>query len=214
MKLYGYNLSLASFRVRIAFALKGIDREDAFLDLLKGDQFEPEFQKLNPQMVVPALITDEAQVIGQSMAILEYLDETYPEPPLLPGDAGGRARVRQLAQIAIADCHPLVVPRIRKYLTETLGHSEDELLAWIRHWMGLANDAIEAILSDGNAGKYAHGDRVTLADLCLIPQVAGSQRFNCDMSGAPRLMKLFETCMAEDAFMAAHAKNQPDFQAS
>ena len=211
MKLYGYYLSLASFRVRIAMALKGLEREDVSLDLLKGDQFDTAFQKVNPQMVVPALIDDDGHVITQSIAILEYLDETYRDPPLLPDDSLGRARVRQIAQIAIADSHPLIVPRVRSYLTKQLNHSEAEMTAWVRHWLTVANEAIEALLAAGPRGTYAHGDQVTLADLCIVPQVAGSRRFECDLSGQTHMTRVFDACMALDGFQAALPKNQPDF---
>src|SRR5207249_2280378 len=147
VKLYTYYRSQASFRVRIALNLKGLSREDSFLHLEKGDQFAPEYRRLNPQMVVPTLIDGDTRLF-QSLAILEYLEEKYPEPPLLPADLAARAWVRGLALINIADSHPLIVPRIRHYLSDELKLGEDQLLDWIRHWFGLGLAAIETLLGE------------------------------------------------------------------
>lgn len=211
MKLYGYWRSLATFRVRIALSIKGIDYDGAAIDLIRGDQFDPEFKRVNPQMVVPALV-DGDHVLTQSMAILEYLDEIYPEPPLLPVDPVARARVRQLAMVGVADSHPLVVPRVRKYLSEHLGHGEKEVLEWIRYWIGLANEAIEAMLSNGGeTGTFCHGDSVTLADVCLVPQMQGTLFFEMDAAAYPIMRRIYDTCMEQDAFQRAHPRHQPDF---
>src|SRR3546814_1914267 len=144
MRLFSFWRSLAAFRVRIAMNLKGIPFEVVATDLLKGEQFAPDYLKINPQGVVPALVTDDGHTLTQSMAILEYLDETRPEPPLLPKNPVARARVRALAMIAVADTHPLVVPRIRSYITGTLGPGEDDLKARLRHWQEKGLEAIEA----------------------------------------------------------------------
>lgn len=212
MKLYGYWRSLATFRVRIAMGLKNIDCEQEYIDLAAGEQFGAQFKSINPQMTVPALVT-ENNVIAQSMAILEYLNDKFPEPNLLPEDAEGRARVRQISQIAIADAHPLITPRIRNYLEHELKLPEEKIMKWIQHWMNLANEAIEAILTSSKTRKFCHGDQITIADLCVVPQVIGSQFFNCDMSNMPKLMTIFNTCMEMDAFKNAHPQNQPDFPA-
>src|SRR5712692_265004 len=158
MQLYTYYRSQASFRVRIALNLKGLQREDHFLHLEKGDQFAPTYKALNPQMVVPTLIDGEAKLF-QSLAILEYLDEKYPEPPLLPKDAAARAWVRGFALINIADSHPLIVPRIRHYLLDDLHLSQDQLMGWIRHWLGAGLEAMEALLAEHpESGRLCHGD--------------------------------------------------------
>src|SRR5215469_14493584 len=161
MKLYTYFRSQASFRVRIALNLKGIAREDSFLHLEKGDQFSAEYRAINPQMVVPTLIDGDIKLL-QSLAILEYLDERYPEPPLLPADPPSRAWVRGLALINIADSHPLIVPRVRHYLTDELKIDEATRLAWIRHWLGCGLEAIEALLATHpESGQFCHSDRPT-----------------------------------------------------
>ena len=213
MKLFSYWRSLASFRVRIALNLKGMDCDIETVDLLEGDQFEGAYRAVNPQPVVPTLV-DGGTTLFQSLAIVEYLDETRPEPPLLPADPGGRARVRGIAQIASSDTHPLIVPRIRKYLTEALDLSDEQLGAWIRRWMGAGLEAMEAHLAAGpGTGRFCHGDRPGLADLCLVPQVVGSRMFGCPMEPYPTAMRIFETCMALDAFADAHPTKQPDFPA-
>ena len=213
MKLFSYWRSLASFRVRIALNLKGMDCDIETVDLLEGDQFEAAYRAVNPQPVVPTLV-DGGTTLFQSLAIVEYLDETRPQPPLLPADPGGRARVRGIAQIASSDTHPLIVPRIRKYLTEDLDLSDERLGAWIRRWMGAGLEAMEAHLAAGTGtGRFCHGDRPGLADLCLVPQVVGSRMFGCPMEPYPTAMRIFETCMALDAFADAHPTKQPDFPA-
>ena len=214
MKLFSYWRSLASFRVRIALNLKGMDCDIETVDLLEGDQFEGAYRAVNPQPVVPTLV-DGGTTLFQSLAIVEYLDETRPEPPLLPADPGGRARVRGIAQIASSDTHPLIVPRIRKYLTEDLDLSDEQLGAWIRRWMGAGLEAMEAHLAAGpGTGRFCHGDRPGLADLCLVPQIVGSRMFGCPMEPYPTAMRIFETCMALDAFADAHPAKQPDFPAA
>jgi len=171
MKLYTYYRSQASFRVRIALNLKGIAREDGFLHLEKGDQFASAYRAINPQMVVPTLIDGDIKLF-QSLAILEYLDEAYPEPPLLPADPLARAWVRGFALINVADSHPLIVPRVRHYLTDVLKVSDDERLAWIQHWLGAGLQTMEALLTEHPANaRFCHGDSPTVADICLVTQV-------------------------------------------
>jgi len=173
MKLYTYYRSQASFRVRIALNLKGLAHDDTFLHLERGDQFAPEYKRLNPQMVVPTLIDGDAKLF-QSLAILEYLDETYPEPPLLPRDSAARAWVRGLALINIADSHPLIVPRIRHYLLDELQLGQDKMLGWIRYWLGAGLAAMETLLAEHKeSGAFCHGERPTIADIALWPWVRG-----------------------------------------
>ncbi len=212
VKLYGYWRSLASFRVRIALNSKGIESDYVYLNLAHGDQCTDDYRAINPQMVVPTL-DDGGEPLFQSLAIIEYLDETHPDPPFLPEDPRGRARVRGLAQIVTSDAHPLIVPRIRNYLTDVLKVGDAERLAWIQRWMSEGLRAIEENLAKSPAtGRFCHGDRPTLADICLVPQVAGSQMFDCPMEAYPTVMRIFEACMRIDAFVRAHPRNQPDFE--
>ncbi|MEK9900846.1 MAG: maleylacetoacetate isomerase [Rhodospirillaceae bacterium] len=212
MKLFSYWRSLAAFRVRIALNLKGQPYDVVSTDLLKGEQFAPEYLKINPQGVVPALVMDDGNTLTQSMAILEYLDETYPEPALMPADALARARVRSLCMILVADMHPLVVPRIRKYITQDMGHSEEELGAWIGNWTKKGLEAVESHLSEGgHSGKYCEGDQVTLADLCLVPQVGAAMLFKIPLDDFPNCVRVFKACMENPAFFDARPQAQPDF---
>jgi maleylacetoacetate isomerase len=211
MKLYGFWRSLATYRVKVALALKGIKVDEVSIDILKGMQHEKDYLKLNPQAVVPALVLDEGgPPLFQSMAILEYLEETKPQPPLLPKDPRGRARVRGLALIAAADSHPLVVPRIRTYMEKILGIDEPKRNAWLAHWSIKGLEAIESHLkSEKETGKFCHGDAVTFADICLAGQVIGATGyFKCDVSGVPTVMRIYEECMKIDAFARAHPLKQ------
>jgi maleylacetoacetate isomerase len=210
MKLYTYYRSQASFRVRIALNLKRLARENSYLHLEKGDQFAAEYRALNPQMMVPTLI-DGAAELFQSLAILEYLDERYPEPPLLPSDPEARAWVRGLALINVADSHPLIVPRVRHYLTDVLKLSETQLVAWIGHWLGLGLEAIEARLErHPESGDFCHGGHPTIADICLVTQVTPAKNFNCPLDAYRRVMRIYDNCMAIPAFADAHPAKQPD----
>jgi maleylpyruvate isomerase len=210
MKLYTYYRSQASFRVRIAMNLKGIAHEDTYLHLEKGDQFDPGYRAVNPQMVVPTLIDGNAKLF-QSLAILEYLDETHPNPPLLPKDAASRAWARGIALINIADSHPLIVPRVRHYLLDDLKLSQDQLMAWIQRWIGAGLQAMEELLAEHKeSGRFCHGDAPTLADIGLVTQVTPARTFNADLSSYPRVMRVYETCMAIPAFADAAPAKQPD----
>lgn len=207
MKLYGFWRSLATYRVRVAMALKGLHAEEISIDLLKGKQHTDEYRAVNPQGVVPALILDDdGPPLFQSLAILEYLEETRPQPPLLPRDPRGRARVRGLALIAAADGHPLITPRIRIYLEKELKVEEARRNLWLAHWTLTALEAIEGHLAkDKETGRYCHGDSLTLADICLASQVIGALAyFNCDTSGVPTVMRVYNECMKEKAFADAH----------
>jgi len=210
VKLYTYYRSQASYRVRIALNLKGIAREDTFLHLEKGDQFAPAYKAINPQMVVPTLVDGDKRLF-QSLAILEYLDETHPNPPLLPRDPLARAWVRGFALVNVADSHPLIVPRIRNYLTKTVGLDQAKLLQWIQHWLGAGLAAMETMLAEHReSGRLCHGEQITLADICLVTQVTPAQTFKCDLAPYPRVMRIYDGLMAIPAFADAAPARQPD----
>lgn len=211
MKLYGFWRSLATYRVKVALALKGLQAEEVSIDLLKGKQHEASYLAVNPQAVVPALVLEDGgPPLFQSLAILEYLEETKPQPPLLPRDARGRARVRGLALIAAADGHPLVVPRIRSYLEKELLVNEEKRNKWLAHWTLEALEAIESHLKgEKETGRYCHGDSVTFADICLAGQVVAAKAyFKCDTSSVPTAMRIYGECMKLDAFSKANPMNQ------
>mgnify|MGYP001213325881 CR=1 FL=1 len=215
-KLFGFWRSLAAYRVRVALALKGVAVEQVSINLLQGKQFDDAYKAINPQSVVPALVIDDGPPLFQSMAILEYLDETHPQPPLLPKDARGRARVRGLAQIVVSDGHPIIAPRVRNYLEKELHLDEPTRNRWCAHWMMTALEAVESHLAkERDTGRYCHGDAVTLADICVASQVIGAKNyFNCDMQGVPTVMRIFGECMKIDAFDRALPMKQPDAPAS
>ena len=208
--LYTYFRSSAAFRIRIALNLKGIKPEHKFVHLLKGggQQFADAYEALNPQHLVPTLAHNE-KAIGQSLAIIEYLDEVFPEPPLLPKDAPGRARVRQVAYAVACDIHPINNLRVRRYLLHEFHHSEDEVLAWQIHWMKIGFDALEKMLADGT-GKFCYGDAPTVADICLIPQLANARGANMDLKPWPILTRIEKAAYELAAFSDALPKNQPD----
>lgn len=211
MKLYGYFRSSAAFRVRIALNLKNLDYESAFIHLRRGDQRQPGFLDVNPQGLVPALETDDALLI-QSLPIIEYLDETYPSPPLLPRDAKGRARVRALAAIVACDVHPINNLRVLRYLLRPLGHDEAAVETWYNHWIAEGFGALERLLAgDGRTGQFCHGDTPGLADVVLVPQVFNAHRYqSLDLTPYPTIVRIYETCLDIDAFAAAHPDRQPD----
>src|SRR3954466_12887683 len=212
MKLYGFWRSLATYRVKVALGLKGVAVDEVSIDILKGKQHEADYKVVNPQAVVPALVLDDGgPPLFQSLAILEYLEETKPQPPLLPKDPRGRARVRGLSLISAADGHPLVVPRIRAYLEKELKLDEPTRNKWLAHWSLEALKAIEAHLkSEKEPGRFCHGDTVTIADICLAGQVIGATGyFKCDVSSVPTVMRVYGECMKIDAFERAHPMKQP-----
>jgi maleylacetoacetate isomerase len=211
MKLYGFWRSLATYRVKVALALKGMQVDEVSIDILKGMQHQPDYKSVNPQAVVPSLVLDDGgPPLFQSMAIMEWLEETKPQPPLLPKDPRGRARVRGIALISAADAHPLVVPRIRVYLEKTLQLPEDKRNAWLMHWSLEALKAMEVHLREKDTGRFCHGDSPTLADICLAGQVVGAQGyFKCDVSAVPTVMRVYEECMKIEAFSKAHPLKQP-----
>jgi maleylacetoacetate isomerase len=211
MRLIGYFRSSAAFRVRIALNLKGIEVEHASRHLRKGEQATADYAELNPQKLVPALVLDSGEVLTQSLAILEYLEETHPDPPLLPPDAVDRARVRALSLIVSADIHPIQNLRVMGYLRERFGQTEESAFAWSRHWIETGFEAYEATIArDRRTGIFSHGDAPTVADLCLAPQVFNAARFKVDMARYPTIRRIFDTCMKHPAFDAAQPSRQPD----
>lgn len=212
MILYTYFRSSAAYRVRIALALKGLRPELRFVHLVKGggQQHSSEYRALNPQGRVPFLI-DGATKIGQSLAIIEYLDETQPQPPLLPRDAAGRARVRQIALAITADIQPLQNLSTTQYLERELGLDQSRRDAWVRHWIDAGLAALEATLAGDTAtGRFCHGDQPTVADCCLVPQLFAARRFGADLARFPTLARIDAACTALPAFAAAAPAAQPD----
>jgi maleylacetoacetate isomerase len=215
MKLFSFWRSLATYRVRIALNLKGIVPEEVIqINLMKGEQREAAFRAVNPMMAIPALVDGDGPALFESLAIIEYLDETHPNPPLLPRDARGRARVRGLAQLVACDSHPLIVPRVREYLEHEFKFDEASVMKWCRHWHTAALTALEAHLKDKATGRYAHGDAVTLADICLASQAAGAKYFNVDTAAFPTFTRIVNELSAIDAFARAHPSRQPGAPAS
>jgi maleylacetoacetate isomerase len=210
MQLYSYFRSSASFRVRIALALKGLDYEYLPIHLLKNEQSGADYGALSPSRLVP-LLTDGDRVLSQSLAIMEYLDERHPQPPLLPPDAAGRARVRSLALDVACEIHPLNNLRVLRYLVHELKVPEEAKNGWYRHWVETGLDAIERQLAGHPAtGSFCHGDLPTLADCVLVPQVFNAQRMHCRLDHVPTVMRIFAACMALEAFRRAQPSACPD----
>ncbi len=210
MIFYSNWRSLAAYRVRVALALKNIPHSVQAVDMLGGEHLKPEFRAVNPQAVLPALRLDDGRVLFQSMAIVEYLDEIAPTPPLLPRDAAGRARVRGLALIHAADSHPLLVPKVRNHLTKEQGLSDEALQKWLARALHTGAEAIEAQLSGSpDTGPYCHGDQVTLADIGLASHLLAMMFFKLDASAYPTAVAINERLQALPAFAAAHPLKQP-----
>jgi maleylacetoacetate isomerase len=211
MKLYDYFRSSAAYRVRIALNLKGLDPERAFIHLRRDVQRDPAYLALNPQGLVPALTMDDGQVLTQSLAIIEYLDETHPMPPLLPAGAAARARVRAIALEVACDIHPLNNLRVLKYLKHTLHVSDADKDLWYKHWVHEGLAALETQLArDSATGRFCHGDAPTLADVVLVPQMANAHRFDIDVKPFPTLNRIESACLALPAFARAEPSKQPD----
>lgn len=211
MKLYDYFRSSAAYRVRIAFALKGVQPERTFVHLRRGAQRDESYLALNPHGLVPSLVTDDGEVLTQSLAIIEWLDEIHPQPPLLPHGAAARARVRAIALAIACDIHPLDNLRVLQYLTGTLGLSDAQRDGWYRYWIDVGFEALERQLGrDSLTGQYCHGDTPTLADICLVPQLANARRFKIDLAPYPTLVRIEAACIALPAFAAAAPAQQPD----
>jgi maleylacetoacetate isomerase/maleylpyruvate isomerase len=192
-------------------ALKGLEAHEISVNLLQGMQHGDDYKAVNPQSVVPALMIDEGPPLFQSMAILEYLEESFPEPPLLPPDPRGRARVRGLALIVACDGHPLIVPRIRNYLEREVHVDEAARNRWLQHWTLKALEALEAHLAkERETGRFCHGDAPTFADICLAGQVFAAGYFNADTTAMPTVRRIFDECMKIDAFDRSQPLKQPD----
>jgi maleylpyruvate isomerase len=210
MKLYGFFRSSASYRVRIALNLKGLDFDQASIRLAKGEQYQAAFSAISPQNVVPVLENDGLRLY-QSPAIIEYLDEVYPEPPLLPKDPAARNRVRSLALISACEIHPLNNTRVLNYLSETLNLTEEQKTGWYHHWIAVGFGALEKRLTtEKETGEFCHGDTPGFADICLVPQVANARRFKVDLTACPTILRINDHCLALEPFKKAMPANQPD----
>ncbi|NKB49560.1 MAG: maleylacetoacetate isomerase [Alphaproteobacteria bacterium] len=216
MKLYDYYRSSAAFRVRIALNIKGLEVDQESVHLRHKDQRSEAYLAVNPQGLVPALVDDDGAVVTQSLAIIEYLDETRPDTPrLLPDGAGGRARVRALSDAIACDIHPLNNLRVLRHIGEAFDVDEATRNdAWYKHWIAEGMSGFEGMLAGhSETGEFCHGDRPTMADCCLVPQIYNAERFGCDMSGYPTAMRINATCLALDAFQKALPEVQPDAEA-
>ncbi|MQX35581.1 maleylacetoacetate isomerase [Roseospira navarrensis] len=213
MKLYTYWRSSAAYRVRIALDLKGLPREDAPVHLVRdgGEHRRPDYAALNPQRLVPTLVLDDGTVLTQSLAILEYLDETHPTPPLLPADPVARAQARALAQAIAMDIHPVNNLRVLNRLADQFGADAAAKAAWYRHWIAEGLAGVEALLTRTPAtGAFCHGESPGLADVCLVPQVYNARRFEVDLSPFPTVARIDAACRALPAFQSAAPEAQPD----
>jgi maleylacetoacetate isomerase len=203
MKLYSFFRSSAAFRVRIALNLKGIAYETVAIHLRRNDQGKPDLPTLE----------DGGRKLIQSLAIIEYLDEVHPEPPLLPKDPADRARVRALADIVACDIHPINNLRVLRYLMHELGHDEAAVAKWYNHWIAAGFDALEPLLAtDAKTGDFCHGNTPSLADIALVPQVVNAERYRLDLKPYPTLTRIFDNCMRLEPFKSAHPNNQPDHE--
>ena len=212
MKLYSYFRSSASFRVRIALALKGLPYDYVPVHLAKGQQLQEDFVAVNADALVPVLEVDGLR-LTQSMAIMEFLDEQFPQTPLMPQEAAGKARVRALSQSIACEIHPLNNLRVLKYLTGPLKLDEDSKNTWYHHWVRSGLEAFEKQLHHPATGRFCHGDHVSMADCVLVPQIFNAKRFKVDLSGLDRTLQIFEACMALPAFQASQPSACPDFEA-
>ena len=206
LQLFGFWRSLATYRVRIGLSLKGLAWTEEIVDLLKGEQYRESFAARNPQQRLPVLVLDDGRMLAQSLAILEYLEEARPQPALWPEDPYERGLARQFALISIADSHPLIVPRIRRYLSETFGADEAAIEAWGRHWMDQGLRAMEALLArpERARGRFCYGNEPGIADIALASHCAGAGYFNCPLDPYPGVRTILERCMALPAFSETH----------
>jgi maleylacetoacetate isomerase len=210
MKMYGFWRSAATFRVRTALNLKGLNFEETMIDLDAGEQNAPAFKAINPAGSVPAVFVDDGAPLTQSLAVLEYLEELHPQPPLLPADPRGRARVRSLALVFSADSHPLIVPRVVRYLADAFAVDDAGRAEWIKHWLREGLLLGEARLaSDPATGRFCHGDAPTIADLCLMSHVLRARAVNIPIADLPTVERISEACLAIDAFANAAPLRQP-----
>jgi maleylacetoacetate isomerase len=210
MKLYTFFRSSAAFRMRIALNYKGIAYEPQFVSMPKDEHKSPSYVAVNPQGLVPAL-DDAGKIFVQSLAMMEYLEETRPQPPLLPQGAEDRAYVRAAAQIVACEMHPLNNLRTLRYIKKSYALDEEGVNAWDRHWIAEGFGGLEAYLAGAKkTGRYCYRDQVTIADCCLVPQVFNAQRYNCELAAYPTVMRIHEACMKLDAFIDAQPSKQPD----
>ncbi len=210
MKLYTFFRSSAAFRVRIAMNYKGLPYEPVLISLPRRDHLSADYTSVNPQALLPTL-DDGGNLMAQSLAIMEYLEETHPQPRLLPEGAADRAYVRGLSQVVACDMHPLNNLRVLRHLKAAFGAEEDKLNNWYRHWIAEGFKGLEGTLAkSGKSGRYCYRDMVTMADCCLVPQVFNAQRYECDLSLYPLLMRIHENCMKLAPFIAAGPAKQPD----
>lgn len=216
MKLFSYWRSLATYRVRVALNLKGVTPDEVVnVNLHEGKQREEAYAKVNPMMALPALVLDDGTVLFESLAILEYLDETHPNPPLLPKEPKARARVRALSQIVACDSHPLTVPRVRERLVNEYKVDDAGVVQWCQGWHNAAMRALETNLaSSPETGRYCQGDQLTIADICLSGQGVSAMYFKCDMAPYPTVKRIVDECAKLDAFARAHPLKQPGAPAS
>lgn len=214
MQFHGYFRSSSAYRCRIAFNLKGVGYDFVPVHLKSGAQKSAGYEALNPQKLVPTLVTDEGVQLIQSLAIMEWLDETHPEPPLLSADPLVRAQERGFAQVIACEIHPLQNLRVLQYLTGELGVDEAAKSAWLNRWLKDGLSACEGLLAQRDkATPFCYGEAPGLADICLVPQVFSAERFDVDISDLPRVREIYQRCSALEAFERAHPKNQPDFEA-
>lgn len=211
MKLYSYNRSSAAYRVRIALNLKAIPHDIVAVNLLEAEEQGKEYLKVNPQGLVPAL-EDNGNIITQSTSIIEYIEEKFPQVPLLPTDLTERAIVRAMCNVVACDIHPVDNLRVLKYLVGKLGASEEQKMEWYHHWILEGFKALELQLADHSNGKFCFGDSVSMADLYLIPQVYNANRFNVDMQDFPLISQINDHCTSIDAFVQAAPEKQADFK--
>jgi maleylacetoacetate isomerase len=210
VKLYTYFRSSAAFRVRIALGLKALGYEPVFVHLAKGQHREAKYTEVNPQALLPTLELDDGTRLTQSLAIIEWLDEKHPVPPLMPKDALARARVRSLSYLIASEIHPLNNLRVLQHLKRALGQSQEQIDQWYRHWIADGLAKLEAELARGGTGKFCHGDSPTMADCCLVPQIFNAKRYQSDLAPYPKTMRVFDNCMKLEAFDRAQPSKQPD----
>jgi maleylpyruvate isomerase len=211
MQLYSFFFSSTSYRVRIALALKGIEYQYHGVNLRAGEQRSAAYLEVNPSGSVPLLVTDDGQSISQSLAIIDYLDAVYPDSPLIPRDPLARARVMEVANLIGCDIHPLNNVRVLGYLQKTLSVTDAQKSTWYKHWVEQGMVALEALLQRHGHGSYCFGDSPTLADCCLVPQVANALRMGCDLDRFELTMAIHRHCLAHPAFIKADPGKQPDY---
>jgi maleylacetoacetate isomerase len=209
VKLYTYFRSSAAFRVRIALNLKGLKYEPVFVHLAKGEHRQPQYAAVNPQALLPTLELDDGKRLTQSLAIIEWLEEKRPTPPLLPKESMARARVRSLAYLVASEIHPLNNLRVLQHLKRALNQTQEQIDTWYRYWIADGLAKLEAELA-GSSGRFCHGDSPSMADCCLVPQIFNAKRYNSDLAPYPTTMRVFENCMKVEAFDRAQPSKQPD----